>query len=134
MCKYKTISLEILRFWAKRDFKGWDPYDMLNSKVIKSAVPQKSHFFLWVLIQVGKVLPINLRRMLFVPKTHNAKGIALFITGICNYWNLFNDKKPELSKYLDRLVLILNELKDPSLRIYYEAWAGIIFLPLVNWP
>jgi len=111
---HKTKSLKILRYWAKQDFKGWDPYDMLNSKLIKACVPEKSHFLLWVFIQLGKVLPFNLRRILFVPKTHNAKGIALFISGICNYWYLCKDDRLELTNYLDRLVLILEELKDPS--------------------
>ena len=111
---YKAISFKILRYWSKQDFKGWDPYDMLNSKLIKACVPNKSHFLLWVFIQLGKVLPFNLRRILFVPKTHNAKCIALFISGICNYWYLCKDDRPELRNYLDRLVLILEELKDPS--------------------
>ena len=114
MAMHKTKSLKILRYWAKQDFKGWDPYDMLNSKLIKACVPEKSHFLLWVFIQLGKVLPFNLRRILFVPKTHNAKGIALFISGICNYWYLCKDDRLELTNYLDRLVLILEELKDPS--------------------
>ena len=29
-----SISFKILRYWAERDFIGWDPYDMLNSKLI----------------------------------------------------------------------------------------------------
>mgnify|MGYP001039951796 CR=1 FL=1 len=114
MTMYKAISFKILRYWSKQDFKGWDPYDMLNSKLIKACVPNKSHFLLWVFIQLGKVLPFNLRRILFVPKTHNAKCIALFISGICNYWYLCKDDRSELGNYLDRLVLILEELKDPS--------------------
>ena len=114
MKTYKTKSFEILRYWAKQDFKGWDPYDMLNSKLIRACVPNNSHFLLWVFIQLGKVLPLNLRRILLVPKTHNAKCIALFISGICNYWYLCKDDRPELTNYLDRLVLILQKLKDPS--------------------
>ena len=107
MNKSFNISFEILRYWAKRDFKGWDPYDMLNSRVVKAIVPENSHFLLWVSIQLGKVLPINLRRILLVPKTHNAKGVALFISGVCNYWNISGENRPELKKYLDRLIIIL---------------------------
>lgn len=108
-------SIEILRYCAKSDFKGWDPYDILNSRIIATLVPQKAHFILWVCIQMGKSLPVNFRKVLLVPKTHNAKGIALFIMGICNYWNVCNSIRPELKKYLDRLILILRDLKDPTL-------------------
>lgn len=120
---YKSISFEILRYWAKRDFKGWDPYDMLNSKLVKVFSLNKFSFLMWVLIQLGKKLPFNIRRLLFVPKTHNAKGIALFISGICNYWNLSKENRFELKNYLDRLILILSKLKHPS----NDAW-GYDFL------
>ena len=53
-----------------------------------------------------------------MPKTHNAKGVALFISGICNYWHISPKDKPELKKYLDRLIIILSDLKDPSI----NAW------------
>jgi len=118
MNKSFNISFEILRYWSNRDFKGWDPYDMLNSKVVQAIIPKNSHFLLWVCIQLGKVLPINLRRAMQVPKTHNAKGVALFISGICNYWHISPKDKPELKKYLDRLIIILSDLKDPSI----NAW------------
>jgi len=118
MNKSFNISFEILRYWSNRDFKGWDPYDMLNSKVVQAIIPKNSHFLLWVCIQLGKVLPINLRRVMQVPKTHNAKGVALFISGICNYWHISPKDKPELKKYLDRLIIILSDLKDPSI----NAW------------
>ena len=77
---------------------------MLNSKLIKAFAYNRLNFFLWIFIQMGKVLPVNLRPIFFVPRTHNAKGIALFISGICNYWHLFQDDRPELAKYLDRLI------------------------------
>ena len=62
----KSISFEILRYWSKRDFKGWDPYDMLNSKLIKAFDYNRLNFFLWIFIQMGKVLPVNLRPIFFV--------------------------------------------------------------------
>lgn len=121
--KNQEIGIEILRYWAKRDFKGWDPYDMLNSKLIGAIVPRRSHFILWVCIQLGKVLPINLRRIMMVPKKHNAKGIALFISGIANYWYINESLRPEMKSYLDRLLTILKDIKP----IEIDAW-GYDFL------
>ena len=66
-------------------YKGWDPYDGLNSKVFR-ALPYFKNSPLWrlVVIQGFKRSPINLRRLLLVPKDYNAKGIGLFLQGYCN--------------------------------------------------
>ncbi len=70
-----------------QNFAGWDPYDGLNSKLFQ-ATPLKN----WDLarlawIQGFKRSPINFRKLLLVPKEHNAKGIGLFLTGYCNIYN-----------------------------------------------
>lgn len=69
-------------------YKGWDPYDGLNSKVFQ-ALPFK-HWDLARLawIQGFKRSPINFRKLLFVPKEHNAKGVALFLLGYCRLYQL----------------------------------------------
>ena len=66
-------------------YKGWDPYDGLNSKVFKALPYFKNNAF-WRLcvIQGFKRCPINLRKVLLVPKDYNAKGIGLFLQGYCN--------------------------------------------------
>lgn len=66
-------------------FKGWDPYDGLNSRVFQ-ALPllKNSAFCREVVIQGFKRCPINLRKIALVPKEYNAKGIGLFLQGYCN--------------------------------------------------
>ncbi len=66
-------------------YKGWDPYDGLNSKVFQ-ALPyfKNSAFWRLCVIQAFKRNPINLRWMFGIPKEHNAKGIGLFLQGYCN--------------------------------------------------
>ena len=58
-------------------FKGWDPYDGLNSKVFQ-ALPflKDSALCRLAVIQGFKRSPVNLRRIAMVPKEHNAKGIG----------------------------------------------------------
>ncbi|MBN1415988.1 MAG: delta-aminolevulinic acid dehydratase [Bacteroidales bacterium] len=72
----------------QEDWKGWDPYDGLNSKVFK-ALPllKKSELIRMAWIQFFKHSPLNLRRLFLVPKGYNAKGIGLFLTGYCNIYN-----------------------------------------------
>ena len=56
-------------------FKGWDPYDGLNSKIFQ-ALPflKRSAICRLVMIQGFKRFPFNLRRLALVPKEYNAKG------------------------------------------------------------
>lgn len=87
MNKIKVLnSFTNLRLYCEcEDFKGWDPYDGLNSRVFQ-VLPflKKSALCRLVVIQGFKRCPLNLRRLASVPKGHNAKGIALFLSGYCN--------------------------------------------------
>lgn len=77
-----------LRAWCEAEnYKGWDPYDGLNSRVFQ-ALPwlKKSALGRLVMIQGFKRCPVNLRRIALVPKEHNAKGIGLFLQGYCNLY------------------------------------------------
>ena len=72
-------------YCESEDFKGWDPYDGLNSKVLRKILPLKHSALLrLVVIQGFKRCPWNLRGIFLVPKQHNAKGIGLFLQGYCN--------------------------------------------------
>ena len=84
-----TSSFIALKSYCEAEnFAGWDPYDGLNSKIF-NALPFK-HWDLARLawIQGFKRSPINFRKLLLVPKEHNAKGIALFLSGFCNIYDL----------------------------------------------
>lgn len=58
-------------------FKGWDPYDGLNSKIFQ-AIPllKKSVLCRLMVIQGFKRCPFNMRRMAFVPKEYNAQKVS----------------------------------------------------------
>lgn len=87
---YKVTSsfLNLKTYCEAENFKGWDPYDGLNSKVFQ-ALPLK-HWDLARLawIQGFKRCPINFRKLLLVPKEHNPKGVALFLLGYCRLYKL----------------------------------------------
>lgn len=106
------------------DFKGWDPYDGLNSKVFQ-ALPLK-HWDLARLawIQGFKRNPINLRKLFLVPKEHNAKGIALFLTGYCNmYHTIVNLGKTDLGQKSEILEKI-NYLASLLISMKSEGYSG----------
>ena len=96
-------------------FKGWDPYDGLNSKVFQS-LPflKKSALCREVVIQGFKRNPINLRRIAMVPKEYNAKGIGLFLQGYCNLVKVARNHSEwsELLGTEDALLARVNEIAE----------------------
>lgn len=82
------------------DFKGWDPYDGLNSRLAQALLPLKHSAILRLcIIQGFKRCPINLRKLALVPKEYNAKGIGLFLSGYCNLYKVI-EKHPEWEQEL----------------------------------
>lgn len=108
-------------------FKGWDPYDGLNSKVFQ-ALPflKDSALCRLAVIQGFKSSPVNLRRIAMVPKEHNAKGIGLFLQGYCNlYKAVCNDA--ELKNVLgtsDQLTSRINELAELLITLQSKGYSG----------
>lgn len=109
-------SFSRLRAYCESEgYKGWDPYDGLNSRVFQ-ALPllKKSALCRLVVIQGFKRCPVNLRRLALVPKEHNAKGVGLFLQGYCNLYNaVASDEKLERQfGTKQELLAKINEVAD----------------------
>lgn len=107
--------LALKRYCEAEHFKGWDPYDGLNSKVFQ-AIPflKKSALCRLVVIQGFKRCPVNLRRLALVPKEYNAKGIGLFLSGYCNLYHAV-EKHSEWEEHLsslDEIKVQINKLAN----------------------
>ena len=88
-------SFERLKSYCENEqFKGWDPYDGLNSQVFQ-AIPgiRSSKLARLAWIQAFKRNPANLRRLFAVKKGYNPKGLGLFLSGYCNLYR--SDPKDE---------------------------------------
>lgn len=105
---FKRLNL----YCEKEKFKGWDPYDGLNSKVFQALPYFKNNAF-WRLcmIQAFKRNPINLRPLFLIPKDHNAKGLGLFLQGYCNLVKVVR-QHPELTKELGTEQELKNKVKE----------------------
>lgn len=84
MSKVVESFLKLKNYCESEQYKGWDPYDGLNSKVFNALPFKKWNVARLIWIQGFKKSPINLRRLLLVPKQYNSKGLALFLSGYCN--------------------------------------------------
>lgn len=83
------VSLSKLKLYCEQEqFKGWDPYDGLNSKLLMS-IPGLKNWGLYrlIIIQLFKRNPVNFRRIALVPKDYNPKGVGLLLQGYCNLYN-----------------------------------------------
>lgn len=77
------------QFCEQEGYKGWDPFDGLNSQVFQN-LPfiNQNKFFRLAWLQFFKRNPINLRSLALVPKDYNNKGLGLFLTTYCNLYDL----------------------------------------------
>ena len=119
--------LKLKQYCESEHFKGWDPYDGLNSKVFQ-AIPFLKHSALCrlVVIQGFKRCPINLRSIALVPKGYNAKGIGLFLSGYCNLYHTVKNK-PELEQALGSKASIgdrINELAELLIQLQSKGYSG----------
>lgn len=118
----KALSsfLKLKSYCEVENFKGWDPYDGLNSKLFQVLPFKNWDLARLVWIQAFKRSPLNFRKSLMVPKEHNAKGIALFLLGYCNLYEFalkgetkFGNPNEFLSK-IHELADLLDNLKNTS--------------------
>ena len=123
-------------YCEKEQFRGWDPYDGLNSKIFNS-IPflNKSSFVRMVVIQGFKKSPINLRKIALVPKKHNAKGLGLLLSGYCNLYETVKENS-ELSKELGSLKDIenrINELAELLISMQSKGYSGACWGYTFDW-
>ncbi len=116
------ILLLLKDYCEQEQFKGWDPYDGLNSKLFMSIPGLKNNgYYRLAVIQLFKRNPINLRRISLVPKEYNAKGIGLFLQGYCNLYQAVADKSnlsetfgslQDIKAQIDKLAALLISLRS----------------------
>ncbi|MBW2961519.1 delta-aminolevulinic acid dehydratase [Mesonia aestuariivivens] len=105
---FKNSFKQLKDFCEKEDFKGWDPYDGLNSSLFqKLPYFNKNRFIRLAWIQTFKRLPVNFRKLVGVDKAHNPKGLALFLIGYCNMYE--QSPKKEYLNYIEKLTQLILE-------------------------
>lgn len=103
---------DLLSYIESENYKGWDPYDTLNSFV-------KFKFFGTFLaalaIQFQKRNPVNIRPLLGIKKGYNPKGIGLLLKAYCILYSKTSNKG-----YLEKAAYLFNWLKNN----YSKGYSG----------
>lgn len=71
---------KLVSYCRANNWSGYDPYDALNSPLFRTIPFLNRRIPRIVITQVLKRSPINVRELLRIPKTQNAKAIALFVS------------------------------------------------------
>lgn len=113
-----------LKSWCeKKDFKGWDPYDGLNSKIFQATPLKHWPFARLAWIQLFKRSPVNLRKLFMVPKGYNPKALGLFLSGYCNLYKIA-EKGDETFGTKEDLRETIQYLADKLLELQSEGYSG----------
>ena len=78
----RQATESLLAYCRDHNWAGYDPYDGLNSPIVKRTLLGRSKLTRLAFIQAVKRCPINLRPLLQVPQEVNPKGIALFVSSM----------------------------------------------------
>lgn len=79
-----AATVKLLEYCRANDWAGYDPYDALNSKLLAVLPFMNTKIPRIVLTQALKRSPINIRRLLLIPKTQNPKALALILASSLN--------------------------------------------------
>lgn len=114
----KSVSLKLLAYCRAAGWAGYDPYDALNSQIIAALPFLDFRLSRLALTQALKRSPINVRRLLLIPKTQNPKALALFLTAFVKLSKLgMLDRQENLAEgMIDRIAA----LRSPDLP--YWCW------------
>ncbi len=110
-------------YCEKEGFKGWDPYDGLNSKIFQATLLKHSRLARLAWIQAFKRNHVNLRKILCVPKGYNAKGIALFLIGYCNLYKVAQKGEDSFGTR-EEIISHINFLSDLLISLQSKGYSG----------
>jgi hypothetical protein len=102
--------LKLLHYCRANEWAGYDPYDALNSRTLEALPFLNSRIPRLVFTQALKRSPINIRRLLLVPKTQNPKALALFLSAFVKLAKTGMDNQDDLIRLMiDRLIALRSE-------------------------
>ncbi len=124
-------------YCRSEDFKGYDPYDGLNSTVFQ-AIPfiSKNRIARLAWIQLFKRSPFNLRSIGGVKKDYNPKALGLFLSGYCNLYK----QKPQkeylymINFFTEKIATSVNKNYSGACWGYNFDWQARAFFQPKNTP
>ena len=115
--RVEAALLKLLAYCNENDWAGYDPYDALNSRAFAVFPVLNSRLPRLVLTQALKRSPVNVRRLLRIPKVQNPKAIALFLSALLRVPKMrISNREALVELMINRLIA----LRSPG--IPYWCW------------
>jgi hypothetical protein len=115
----------LVTYCRASDWAGYDPYDALTSPVLTGLPFANRRLPRVIFTQALRRSPLNLRPLLGVPKTQNAKALALFLSA---FVKLSKSGALRQERLIEALVERLAALRSPGVRHwcwgYPFPWQG----------
>lgn len=121
--KVSESFLKLKNYCEVQQYKGWDPYDGLNSKFFQSLPFKNWDFARLAWIQSFKRNPINLRKLLLVPKEYNSMGIGLLLNGYCNLYRIAERDNTSFGTK-EELLEKINDLSNLLISLKTKGYSG----------
>ncbi|MDX4059289.1 hypothetical protein Q6A89_02040 [Aliarcobacter skirrowii] len=126
---------ELEEWFSKNGLKGWDPYDIKDSKIYLNIGKIEIKLIKRILLKIINIsvdiFPNISRKILCIEPLENAKGIGLVLSSYCNLYKKTND-----NIYLEKALFYANWLLNNKSKGYHGYswgypfdWKSNIFIP-----
>jgi rhamnogalacturonyl hydrolase YesR len=106
----RAVIRKLSAYCRANEWAGYDPYDAVNSRLFAALPFLDSRLPRLVFTQVLKRSPINVRRLLRIPKTQNPKAIALFLSAFLKLSrNGMADAGDLVEQMIERLIALRSQ-------------------------
>ncbi len=137
MDTFSTSFIKLKNYCEQQNYKGYDPYDGLNSTFFKS-LPflSKNRIAKLIWIQFFKRFPFNLRPLVGIKKEYNPKALGLFLSSYCNLYKV-NPSEENINKikfFSSEIIKIKNTEWSGACWGYNFDWQARAFFQPKNTP
>ena len=105
MIEFASLE-QLTSFVEKEAFKGFDPYDALNSAILRG-FSFRNKYLRIAFTQSVKRLPVNIRPLLRITKDYNPKGLGLFLWGHARLYKLL-----KFARDLRKIEFLLGKIEE----------------------
>jgi len=103
-------------------YKGYDPFDGLNSKLFRNSFLNHSRLARLLWLQMNKQSPVNFRNITKTECSHNPQALGIFISAYCKLY----EQKPTL-EFKDTIMFLSDNLLEESSKGYSGTCWGYNF-------
>jgi hypothetical protein len=108
---------KLLAYCRHNDWAGYDPYDALNSRILKALPILDSRIPRIVMTQGLKLSPVNVRGLLGIPKTQNSKALAVFLS---SFLSLSAEQVSDRESLIGEMIRLIATKRSPGAS--YWCW------------